>query len=61
MAELKKYIVERNGAVYHVLVSEADAKRRGLKPVAEPRPPVKADTPTKQARPANKAATPADK
>lgn len=60
MAELKKYQVERNGAIYHVLVADAEAKKRGLKPVDEPKQ-TKSQTATKQARPANKAATPADK
>ena len=61
MAELKKYKVERNGAIYHVLITDAEAKKRGLKPADEPAKTTKAETPTKQAKPANKAATPADK
>lgn len=56
---LKKYKVERAGSVYHVLTTEADAKRRGLEPVEAP--VAKAPVRKKAARPANKAAKPADK
>lgn len=47
---MKKYDVEINGVTTTLLLSEADAKARGLVPVAE-----KAKTP------ANKAKTPANK
>ena len=60
MAELKKYAVETNGGTYHLLLSDADAKKRGLTPVEEPKAQKTAPA-TKQAKPANKAATPADK
>lgn len=61
MAGLKKYAVATNGAVYHLLLSDAEAKKRGLTPVEEPKRTEKPRVESKQARPANKAAAPADK
>lgn len=52
---MREYEVEFRGQTFRVLATEADAKRRGLKPVEEQTPVVKQRTPeNKQRTPENK-------
>ena len=58
---MKSYEVEINGNKTTLLLSDADAKARGLTPLAEPKVESKAKTPANKSRkPANKRAEAAE-